>query len=76
MILQSWEEREKRDEGEVELAGVSEHHDEELPGEGLPDVGLLGEVSGVVVVDEIPLGWDTAEQAKTSRQEAFLEDEA
>lgn len=73
MVLQSWEEREKRDGGEVELAGVSEHPGEELLGEG-----LLGEASGVGVVDEIPLGWDKAEaeQAKMSRQGAFLEDEA
>lgn len=59
----------------MELVGVSGHPDEELLGEGPADEGLLDEVSGVEVVDEIPLGWDTAEQAKTSTQEAFLEDE-
>lgn len=62
----------------MELAGVSEHPDEEFPDEGLPGEGLLGEALGAGVVDEIPLGWEKAEaeQAKTSRQEAFLEDEA
>lgn len=60
------------------MAGVSEHPGEGLLDGGLPDEEILGEASGVEVVDEIPLGWDKAgaEQAKISRQEVFLEDEA